>query len=100
MRLPNVGMLLCWPARMRVYGSVDPLQMRLPNVGMLLCWPARMRVYGSVDPLQMRLPNVGMLLCWPSRMRVYGFVENRTFLEQFVRMRVPAQFCRFVVSPP
>ena len=40
----------------------------------------------------MRLPNVKMLLCWPSRMRVYGFVENHTFLEQFVSMGVPAQF--------
>ena len=40
----------------------------------------------------MRLPNVKMLLCWPSRMQVYGFVENHTFLEQFVRMGVPAQF--------
>ena len=39
-----------------------------------------------------RLPNVRMLLCWPSRMQIYGFVENHTFLEQFVRMGVPAQF--------
>ena len=34
----------------------------------------------------MRLPNVKILLCWPSRMQIYGFVENHTFLEQFVRM--------------
>ena len=40
----------------------------------------------------MRLPKVKMLLCWPSRMQIYGFVENHTFLEQFVRMGVPAQF--------
>ena len=40
----------------------------------------------------MRLPNVKMLLCWPSRMQIYGFVENHTFLEQFLRMGVPAQF--------
>ena len=40
----------------------------------------------------MRLPNVRMLLCYPSSMRVSGFVENRKFLEQFVSMRVPAQF--------
>ena len=40
----------------------------------------------------MRLPNVRMLLCWPSGMQIYGFVENHTFLEQFVRMGVPAQF--------
>ena len=40
----------------------------------------------------MRLPNVKMLLCWPSRMHIYCFVENHTFLEQFVRMGVPAQF--------
>ena len=32
----------------------------------------------------MRLSNVKMLLCWPSRMQIYGFVENHTFLEQFV----------------
>ena len=45
----------------------------------------------------MRLPNVKMLLCWPSRIFMaslasYGFVENHTFLEQFVRMGVPAHF--------
>ena len=40
----------------------------------------------------MRLPNVKILLCWSSRMQIYGFVENHTFLEQFVRMGVPAQF--------
>ena len=40
----------------------------------------------------MRLPNVKTLLSWPSRMQIYGFVENHTFLEQFVRMGVPAQF--------
>ena len=40
----------------------------------------------------MRLPNVRMLLCWPSRMQIYGFVENHTFLKQFVSMGVPAQF--------
>ena len=34
----------------------------------------------------MRLPNVKMLLCWSSRMQIYGFVENHTFLEQFVSM--------------
>ena len=32
----------------------------------------------------MRLPNVKILLCWSSRKQIYGFVENRTFLEQFV----------------
>ena len=40
----------------------------------------------------MRLPNVKILFCWPSRMQIYGFVENHTFLEQFVGMGVPAQF--------
>ena len=39
----------------------------------------------------MRLPNEKILLCWPSRMHIYGSVENRTFLEQFVSMGVPAQ---------
>ena len=39
----------------------------------------------------MRLPNVKILLCWSSRMHIYGSVENRTFLEQFVSMGVPAQ---------
>ena len=38
----------------------------------------------------MRLPNVKILLCWPSRMQIYGFVDNHTFLEQFV--------CRGVTS--
>ena len=40
----------------------------------------------------MRLPNVKILICWPSRMQISGFVDNHTFLEQFVRMGVPAQF--------
>ena len=40
----------------------------------------------------MRLPNVKTLLCCPSRMQIYGFVENHTFLEQFVSMGVPAHF--------
>ena len=40
----------------------------------------------------MRLPNVKTLLCWPSRIQIYGFVENHTFLEQFVSMGVPAHF--------
>ena len=40
----------------------------------------------------MRLPNVKILLCWSSRTQIYGFVENHTFLEQFVRMGVPTQF--------
>ena len=40
----------------------------------------------------MGLPNVKILICGPSRMQIYGFVENRTFLEQFVSMGVPAQF--------
>ena len=39
----------------------------------------------------MTIPNVKILLCWPSRMHIYGSVENRTFLEQFVSMGVPAQ---------
>ena len=45
----------------------------------------------------MRLPNVKTLLCWPSRMQIYGSVKNHTFLEQFVRMGVPAQFVRMGV---
>ena len=45
----------------------------------------------------MRLPNVKILLCWSSRMKIYGFVENHTFLEQFVSMGVPAQFVRMGV---
>ena len=40
----------------------------------------------------MRLSNVKTLLCCPSRMQIYGFVENHTFLEQFVSMGVPAHF--------
>ena len=30
-------------------------------------------------------------------MQIYGFVENHTFLEQFVRMGVPAQYVRMGV---
>ena len=45
----------------------------------------------------MRLLNARILLCWSSRMQIYGFVENHTFLEQFVRMGVPAQFVRMGV---
>ena len=45
-----------------------------------------------MEALMMRLPSVKMLLCWPSRMQIYGFVENHTFLEQFVSRGVPAQF--------
>ena len=45
-----------------------------------------------IEASMMRLQNVKMLLCWSSRMHVYGFVENHTFLEQFVSMGVPAQF--------
>ena len=40
----------------------------------------------------MRLSNIKMLLRWPSRMHIYGFVENHTFLEQFVSMEVPGRF--------
>ena len=45
-----------------------------------------------IEAPMMRLQNVNILLCWSSRMQIYGFVENHTFLEQFVRMGVPAQF--------
>ena len=43
-------------------------------------------------PTIMRLQNVKILLCWSSRTQIHGFVENHTFLEQFVRMGVSAQF--------
>ena len=46
----------------------------------------------------MGLPNVKILICWPSRMQIYGFVENHTFLEQFVSMGVPAQFSNLGVT--
>ena len=42
-----------------------------------------------MEAATLRLPNV--------RMRVYGFVENRTFLEQFVSMGVPAHFFHILV---
>ena len=45
-----------------------------------------------IEASMMRLQNLKMLLCWFSKMRVYGFVENHTFLEQFVSIGVPAQF--------
>ena len=74
------------------YGSVDPLEcifmalLTLSNAGV----PTH--VFHLMEAPTMRLPNVKILLCWPSRMQIYGFVENHTFLEQFVRMGVPAQF--------
>ena len=40
----------------------------------------------------MRFPKVKILLRWPSRMHIYGFVENHTFLEEFVSMGVPVYF--------
>ena len=40
----------------------------------------------------MRLQSAKMLFCWPSRMHIYGFIENRTFLEQFVSMGVQDHF--------
>ena len=40
----------------------------------------------------MRFQNAKILLRWPSRIHIYGLVENRTFLEQFDRMGVPAHF--------
>ena len=46
----------------------------------------------------MRLPNVRTLLCWPSIIQIYGFVENHTFLEEFVSMGVPAQFSTLGVA--
>ena len=43
----------------------------------------------------MRLLHVKMLLHWPSRMHIYGFIENYTFLEQFVSMGVRDHFLYF-----
>ena len=74
------------------YGSVGPLEcifmalLTLSNAGV----PTHF--FHLMEAPTMRLPNVKILLCWPSRMQIYGFVENHTFLEQFVRMGVPAQF--------
>ena len=58
---------------MHIYGSVGP---QLEGCEIELFWP--------IEAPTMRLPNVTILLCWPSRMQIYGFVQNRTFLEQFV----------------
>ena len=44
----------------------------------------------------MSLPNVKMLLLWLSRMHIYGFIENHTFLEQFVSMGVRDHFFHMV----
>ena len=43
-------------------------------------------VFHLMEAPTMRLPNVKMLLCWSSRTQINGFVENHTFLEQFVSM--------------
>ena len=74
------------------YGSVGPLEcifmapLALSNEGV----PAHF--FHLIEASTMRLPNVKMLLSWPSRMHIYGSVENHTFVEQFVRMGVPAHF--------
>ena len=92
MRLQNVKMLLCWPSKKHIYGSVGPLLMR--------GYQRNLHFNGSIGPLKsifmaplalfnegvpahffhlmevptMRLPNVKILLCWSSRMHIYGFV--------------------------
>ena len=77
---------------LQFYGSVGPLEcifmalLTLSNAG------APARFFHLMEAPTMRLPNVKILICWPSRMQIYGFVENHTFLEQFVSMGVPAQF--------
>ena len=74
------------------YGSVGPLEcifialLALSNEG------APAHFFHLIEASTMRLSNVKILLCWPSRMQIYGFVENHTFLEQFVSRGVPAQF--------
>ena len=82
----------CWPSRMHIYGSVGPLECIFMALLTLSNEMAPAHFFHLMEAPTMRLPNVQMLLCWPSRMRIYGFVENHTFLEQFVRMGVPAQF--------
>ena len=70
-----------WPSRMHIYGFVGP---QLEG--------CKIELFHLMEAPTMRLPNVKIWLCWPSRMQIYGFIENRTFLEQFDSMRVPAQF--------
>ena len=73
------------------YGSVGPLEcifmalLTLSNEGEPAHFFHLMEAHNEA-------PKRKILLCWSSRMQIYGFVENHTFLEQFVRMGVPAQF--------
>ena len=91
--------LLAWgyQRNFHFYGNVDPLEcifmalLALSNEGV----PAHF--FHFMEAPTMRLPNVKMLLCWSSRMHIYGFVQNRTFLEQFVSMGVPAHFFHILV---
>ena len=77
---------------LQFYDSVGPLECIFMALLTLSNEVASAHFFHLMEAPTMRLPNVQMLLCWPSRMRIYGFVENHTFLEQFVRMGVPAQF--------
>ena len=79
------------------YGSVGHLECIFMALLTLSNEGAPAHFFHLMEALTMRLPNVEILICGPSRMQIYGFVENHTFLEQFVRMGVPAQFVRMGV---
>ena len=73
-------------------GNVDPLECIFMALLALFNEGVPAHVFHLIEAPMMGLPNVKMLLCWPSRMQIYGFVENHTFLEQFVSMGVRDHF--------
>ena len=81
------------------YGSVGPLECIFMAPLTLFNEGAPANFLHLMEAPTMRLPNIKMLLCWPSRMHIYGFIENHTFLVQFVRMGVPAQFSQPCMAP-
>ena len=82
---------------LQFYGSVGPLECIFMTLLTLSNEVAPTHFFHLMEAPTMRIPNVKILLCWPSRMHIYGSVENRTFLEQFVSMGVPAQFSKLGV---
>ena len=81
-----------YPHIFQFYGSVGQLECIFMALLTLSNEGAPAHFFHLMEAPTMRLPNVKMLLCWSSRMQIHGFVENHTFLEQFVSMGVPTQF--------
>ena len=74
------------------YGNIDILEYIFMALLTLFNEGVPAHFLHLIEAPTMRLPNIKMLLRWPSRMHIYGFIENRTFLERFVSIGVPANF--------